>query len=188
MRFCGEYSLFFKTFCYNPIMETLELVERARTMALDAHKDQKYGDEPYSVHLEAVAKLARPYGEWAEALAWLHDIVEDTHVTLDDIQESFALVGRICVGLLTDEPGENRKARKAATYAKLAQVEDTTFEKLALIVKACDRLANLRACKSDPHGLLKMYRKEHDLFRKSCYRCGLCDDIWEEIDLIIGHQ
>lgn len=163
-----------------------ELVSRARALALKAHGDQKYGEDPYSAHLEAVAALARPFGPWAEALAWLHDAVEDTDLTLDEVETHFGLYGRICLGLLTDEPGESRKARKAATYAKLALVEESSFEAMALIVKACDRLANVRASRKSSPGLLKMYRKEHEAFRAACYRPGLCDSIWEELDLILG--
>ena len=160
------------------------LVERARGFALRFHGDQKYGEHPYSVHLEAVAVLARPYGAWAEAVSWLHDVVEDTPATLVDIELEFSLYGRVLVALLTDEPGETRKIRKAATYKKLAKVEDTSFERLALVVKACDRLANVRSCLQTNSGLLQMYAKEQEVFRAACYRPGLCDPIWEELDQI----
>lgn len=166
-------------------MEHSDIVARARVLALDAHKTQKYGDEPYSVHLEAVAELARPFGPSVEAIAWLHDAVEDTDLTVLDIIKATDCQIGACVDLVTDEPGENRKARKAATYKKLSSVVDDTFEAPALIVKVCDRLANVRSCKRSNPGLLKMYRKEHEAFRKACYRPGLCELLWSELDALL---
>lgn len=162
------------------------MITKAREMATKAHQGQKYGEEPYTVHLQAVAELARPFGAWAETLAWLHDAVEDTDMTLDDVEYEFGLGGRLCINLLTDEPGETRKIRKAATHAKLAQVEASSLWATALIVKACDRLANVRSSSKHSPGLLKMYRKEHEAFRLACYRPGLCDTIWEELEQILG--
>ena len=40
-------------------------IENARGFAIDAHADQLYGSKPYSVHLDAVAAIAAPYGELA---------------------------------------------------------------------------------------------------------------------------
>ncbi len=116
----------------------------ARLFAIAVHGDQKYGDDPYSKHLDAVATLAAPFGAQAITVAYLHDAVEDTSATLATIEAQFDAFIATCVGLLTDEPGATRKERKAKTYAKMASVTGPT--ELALIVKAADRLANVRAC------------------------------------------
>ena len=90
-----------------------------------------------------------------------------------------------CVALLTDQPGANRKERKAAAYAKLAQVSGPL--ELALIVKAADRLANVRASvKDDNARMLQVYRGEHPTFRQAAYRPGLCDPLWSELDALLG--
>jgi len=58
---------------------------------------------------------------------------------------------------------------------------------LALIVKAADRLANLReSAKAGKASKLEMYRGEHPSFRNAACRRGLCDGLWEEMDQIIG--
>ena len=117
-------------------------VTLARDFAIAAHGDQKYGLDPYSVHLDAVAALASTFGEDAQVIGYLHDVVEDTPVKIDVVREQFGDKIAACVSLLTDEPGVNRKERKARTNAKLQAV--STELNLALVVKAADRLANLR--------------------------------------------
>lgn len=159
--------------------------EIARSFAVAAHGEQKYGDKPYVFHLDAVASLAAPYGEEAVVVAYLHDAVEDTSATIQDIGNVFGAKVAACVSLLTDEAGANRQERKAKTYGKLADVRGET--KIALIVKAADRLANARACLADRRlDLLKVYRSEHQAFRKAAYREQLCDPVWQELDSLLA--
>ncbi len=156
---------------------------KARAFAIKAHKNQKYGDLPYSVHLDEVAKIVKSYGETAEVVAFLHDVVEDTQVTLQEIEDIFGSFVSKCVEILSDEPGETRKIRKSATYQKMSKVSGE--ETLALLVKAADRLANMRSCmKNKNQRLLDLYLSEYKIFKLSIYRPGLCDEIWLELDNI----
>lgn len=160
-------------------------VARAREFAVSAHGEQRYGDRPYSFHLDAVAEILSPFGEEAQVVGYLHDVAEDTPVSLETLRAEFGDRVAKLVSLVTDEMGANRRERKAKSNAKLATV--AAEDSLALVVKAADRLANLRA--SVVGGLdskLGMYRREHPEFRQSAYRPGLCDDLWREIDVIIG--
>jgi guanosine-3',5'-bis(diphosphate) 3'-pyrophosphohydrolase len=157
------------------------MLDQARAFALAAHGDQKYGDRPYAYHLDAVVTLLAPYGEEAQAIGYLHDVVEDTGVSVDEVRSRFGEHVAACVSLLTDEPGENRKERKAKTYAKLSGV--TGANEMALIVKAADRLANVRACVADrERRLWEVYRGEQPAFRQAAYRSGLCEPLWRELD------
>ncbi|MBU6174511.1 MAG: HD domain-containing protein [Planctomycetes bacterium] len=157
-------------------------IQVARDFAIRAHGSQQYGHQPYVYHLDSVAELLISFGEEAIIAAYLHDTVEDTETTLEDIRVMFGEDSAACVHLLTDEPGENRKARKAKTNEKLSKTSNT----LALTVKAADRLANLQEASQDPaSGKLEMYRREHDAFRLAVYRPGLCDELWVRIDAII---
>jgi (p)ppGpp synthase/HD superfamily hydrolase len=161
-----------------------EAVTSARAFALAAHADQRYGGQPYSYHLDAVATLLAPFGETAQVVGYLHDVVEDTPVTVEEVRSAFGEFVARCVLLLTDEPGANRRERKAKTNAKLAKV--TGGEELALIVKAADRLANVRESAKGGNGSkLEMYRKEHAAFRQAAYRPGLCDTLWQEIEALL---
>ncbi len=159
--------------------------EQARNFAITSHGDQKYGSHPYSVHLDAVAKIARPYGKTAEVIAYLHDVVEDTGVTVEEIEAQFGSLVANAVAILTDEPGDNRKERKSATYAKMAKV--TGEAEIALVVKAADRLANMRACVADNNNdLLAVYKSEYPVFRKSVSRPNACNEIWSELESIFN--
>lgn len=159
------------------------LVSMAREFAIEAHGNQQYGAHPYRVHLDAVAELAGEYGETAQVVAYLHDVVEDTPVELEAIAAAFGQRVADCVSILTDEPGENRQERKRKTYSRMAQVSGDL--ELALIVKAADRLANMRACVADGNDeLLAVYKQEHPAFEKAAYRQDLCFGLWYEMDRI----
>lgn len=157
-------------------------IERAREFAIRVHGEQQYAGHPYSYHLDAVAAVLTPFGEQAQVAAYLHDTVEDCDVTIDDIAVAFGREMADCVAVLTDEPGENRKARKAKTNKKLA----ASTNSLALTVKAADRLSNLQESQRDSsNSKLTMYRREHEAFRKAVYRPGLCDKLWDQMSLIL---
>lgn len=159
--------------------------KRARDFAIAAHGKQRYGKHPYSVHLDAVAKISQPFGETAKTIAYLHDVVEDTEVSVEEIEKQFGKLVSQAVEILTDEAGSNRKERKSKTYAKMAKVSGET--EIALIVKAADRLANMRACVAgDNKDLLAMYKAEHPIFKKSVYRPNSCDEIWKELEDIFN--
>lgn len=159
------------------------LVERARAFAIEAHGEQRYGSHPYHVHLDAVAELVKDHGEEAQALAYLHDVVEDTPVQIDAIAEAFGPRIAACVAILTDEPGDSRQERKQKTYARMASVSGDL--ELALIVKAADRLANMRACVADGNdALLAVYKEEFAAFREAARREGLCWNLWHEMERI----
>lgn len=99
--------------CYSKPMD--HIVQKAKLLALRAHKDQKYGEFPYSKHLEDVVTTLSTYypedslSETVLAAAWLHDTIEDTGWTFQAIFEEFGRhIARI-VFACTDEPGANRK-------------------------------------------------------------------------------
>jgi (p)ppGpp synthase/HD superfamily hydrolase len=143
-----------------------------------------YGDQPYSFHLDAVVELLAPFGAEAQVVGYLHDVVEDTAVTLQQVRDEFGNRVADCVALVTDEVGINRKERKARTNAKLAAISGEN--ELALVVKAADRLANLRMSARDGSGSkLDMYRREQVAFRAATFRPGLCDEFWQEMEQIL---
>lgn len=149
-----------------------------------AHARQEYAPGvPYTEHLAEVASICRPYGHNAIIVGLLHDIVEDTPITIRDVEAKTRLFIAECVAILTDEVG-NRKQRKARQNEKLAAVEPKHH--VALVVKAADRLANVRACVKNGDSRLSMYRREHADFRAACYRDGLCDSIWNQLDSFIN--
>ncbi len=147
-----------------------------REFAVRAHGEQRYGDQPYSVHLDAVAALAGPEHE---AIAYLHDVLEDTDASAEEIERLFGAEVRRAVELLTDPGAPSRGERKRLLHERLRAAGPDLNP--ALVVKAADRLANLRACTADNPRLLAMYRVEHEAFREAAFRPGLCDALWDEM-------
>lgn len=169
-----------------------DVVRRAREFAITHHGDQKYGDQPYLVHLEEVATIVGEHAEAetvteAIATAYLHDVVEDTAATEDHVRDEFGTVVAYSVGLVSDESGPNRKMRKRATYMKLRDARGTT-DLIALLVKLADRVANVRSCvREGKNDLLKMYKREHEAFRLAVYRRMLrWEPLMNELDTTLG--
>jgi (p)ppGpp synthase/HD superfamily hydrolase len=129
-----------------------------------------------------VADLVRVYVDIVVTIAYLHDIVEDTGVTVDYIKYEFGCFVSECVGILTDESGVNRIERKTKTYQKMSLV--TGEHELALIVKVADRLANVTACINDgDEDRLHVYRL------RSVYRDGLFKITSGNIrKTVVGHR
>lgn len=163
----------------------MNLVEKARAYAYDKHKDQLLSDGmPYSVHLEnVVVNLHRFVSKPSDNLViacLLHDTVEDTDTTLEEIEALFGPTVKDIVYRVSDEEGKNRKERKIKTYPKIKG----HFE--ATIVKLCDRIANAEYPSNDKQKDYKeMYRKEQPLFEQLSYYKDTCpkwiivDTMWE---------
>lgn len=157
-----------------------ELLHRARAFAVEAHGAQRYGDKPYVYHLDQVAGLVEFYGNDAQVIGYLHDVVEDTPVNRLEVAEVFGHFVGACVEIVTDEPGRTREERKRKTNQKMRRVSGS--HELALVVKAADRLANVTACITERNDvLLERYLREQAVFRSAVYRKGLCDDIWSRL-------
>ncbi len=180
----------------------LEKVFAAREFAARAHAEQKYGTEPYLVHLDEVASLCLLHlpgiGTWDPAepggrrfrhlivdclvTAYLHDVLEDTEATRGEISALFGEEAAARAELLSDPPGKNRKERKAALHHRLELLDEREPVGAVVIgVKVMDRLANLRRSSSDSPALLEMYQRESAAFKKACFRTGMCGQAWGEI-------
>ena len=139
---------------------------------------QKYAGGPYVEHLDDVVAIIREFGIRGNDVAvvgYLHDVLEDTKVTWQDLQAmGFNEDVVAAVEFVTDEDGHNRKTRKAKTYerVRLEKQVDHPVVRLGLFAKWADRIANLRASHKDNPGLLKMYRKEAEVFREAYMPVG----------------
>ena len=119
-------------------------VNKAREFALKHHSTQKYGIYPYEIHLGNVVSILMRFGVFAInqanynllAAAWLHDILEDTPVTMPGLEEIFGKEIAYTVYCVTDEEGQDRNERKAGMYKKLVTSQG------AIIIKLADRIAN----------------------------------------------
>jgi guanosine-3',5'-bis(diphosphate) 3'-pyrophosphohydrolase len=129
--------------------ERSPLVRDAYAKAREAHAGQTRngsGGMPYVEHPVAVAALLDELGHGEETLAaaLLHDVVEDSETTLDELRESFSETVAGLVGALTDDEGiESYRQRKAEHRERVAAAGAE-----ALAIYGADKLTNVRALRA----------------------------------------
>ena len=142
----------------------MNMVERAKVFATAAHaavkQVRKYTFEPYIVHPAEVASIVAtvPHTDVMLAAAYLHDTVEDTGVSIVDIQKEFGNEVASLVSWLTDvskpEQG-NRAVRKAIDREHTAMAPAA-----AQTVKLADLIANSRSILAHDPAFAKVYLEE----------------------------
>jgi len=141
-----------------------DLERRAKAFATAAHgsidQRRKYTGEPYIVHPIAVAEIVRsvPHTEEMIAAALLHDVVEDTPVTIEEIDAEFGPVVAELVGWLTDvsRPSDgNRRKRKHLDLLHSAQAPAE-----AKTIKLADLIDNTLSIEKHDRSFWPVYRRE----------------------------
>jgi len=166
----------------------------AKEFATIYHDGQEYGDDLYVKHLEEVDKTVRKYlsrnniafrNELLSA-TWLHDILEDTQCTFDILCNHFGKEVSVIVWMVSDPQGRNRRERKKKLYMKFRNASFSSFDEglvqCACLLKAADRLVNLRQAKEE---FLEMYRGEHTSFKNAFYNVKF-DELWKEMEEILN--
>jgi guanosine-3',5'-bis(diphosphate) 3'-pyrophosphohydrolase len=154
----------------------------ASEFARKAHGDQKYGDEPYSVHLDEVDAVLLEFGynsSGFRAVGQLHDVLEDTDTTEKQLRSIFPQDVCDIVVALSKHRGLSRKESAPIYYRQIVE------QPKAVIVKLADRIANVRHGLKTGSSLVDMYRKEHPAFRAALY--SIYEDLmWTELDFLFG--
>ena len=138
-------------------MTTWEVWERARTFASLMHRDQKdKAGDPYVGHLRRVAGRCPSYLEGA--VAWLHDVVEDTPCTLEDLR-GLGFRDEIveAVGILTRSDDES--------YMEYIRRVRSSGNVTAVRVKIADLDDHLFSIENIPESLVVRYRKAYNLMK-----------------------
>ena len=165
-----------------------DLIERAYAVARDAHAQQvRRSGEPYISHPVAVATIIADLGldEATIAAALLHDAVEDTAVSRDDLEREFgAEVSAMVDGVtkLDRIKFDSREAQQAATLRKMlvAMAKDVRV----LLIKLADRLHNMRTIASLPQAKQTRIAQETlDIYAPLAHRMGIGDVKWQLEDL-----
>lgn len=162
-----------------------DVTERARLFATRAHDGQvrKYTGEPYIVHPIAVAGLVRSVDldDEVVAAAFLHDVVEDCGVGIEEIAGRFGSRVAKFVGEVTNvskpEDG-NREARKALDRAHLAKASPE-----GMSIKLADMLDNSRSIIPRDPGFARVYLREMQLVLP-----GLTDGnpvLWSRVSAVV---
>ncbi len=164
------------------------LVCRAFDFAYDLHQGQyRASGEPYICHPIAVAGLLRDLGGDSAMIAsgFLHDIVEDTETSFEDIQQHFGEeVRQLVEGVtkLSKFNFESKTERQAENFRRmfLAMAQDIRV----IVVKLADRLHNMRTLEHlSPEKQQRIARETMEIFAPLANRLGIGRFKWELEDL-----
>ena len=157
--------------------QDLEAVDKAFYFAVEAHKNQRRrSGEPYIYHPIAVATIAANdigLGRTSIICALLHDVVEDTQYTLDDIREMFGeKVSKVVDGLTKFDKLDGAESMQAENFKKI--ITSLTYDVRVVLIKLSDRLHNMRTLDSMPkHKQLKIASETSYIYAPLAYRLGL---------------
>ena len=129
----------------------MERIKRGYEFAAEAHKTQKRrSGEPYIIHPIAVATILAKELEMTDntvIAAFLHDVVEDTDHTIEEIQELFGEDVAKLVDAVTKRKKANYEySKQVDNYRQI--LESVHYDVRALLIKLTDRLHNMRTLDS----------------------------------------
>ncbi len=159
--------------------EEMEQLKKSYEFAREAHKDQRRkSGHPYIIHPIAVALIA------AEELkldlhsvmtAFLHDVVEDTPHTTEEIEDLFGVDVAFLVNVVTKKKKTTYKASKQVDNFKQL-LDSMHYDIRALMVKLADRLHNMRTLESmRPDKQMKIAGETDYFYAPLANRLGLFD-------------
>ena len=171
---------------YHYLLETLDSkmdeedrgqIRKAYEMALDGHSHQRRkSGEPYFLHPIEVARICIEeigLGPTAAICALLHDVVEDTDYTLEQIKETFGERVTLIVDGLTKLDGTHTyESPQAENFRKV--IGTLVIDVRVVLIKMADRLHNMRTLGAMPrHKQLKVAAETSYIYAPLAHRLGL---------------
>ena len=187
--------------------EDMERIRAAFELAREAHAPQiRKSGEPYILHPVAVANIAAEelrLGANPVIACFLHDVVEDTPYTIEDIRQRFGEDVAFLVRVVTKNPTHDYELSKQLdNYRQL--LNSMQYDIRAILVKLADRLHNMRTLASmKPEKQMKIAGETDYFYAPLANRLGLyniktelenlsfrfrCPDEYEEISSLIGRH
>jgi GTP pyrophosphokinase len=163
---------------------------RAFEIAVEAHKEQRRkSGEPYIFHPIEVARICAAeigLGPTAIICALLHDVVEDTPITLEELQKEFSPKVAMIVDGLTKLDGLHNDAasQQAENFKKV--LTTLADDVRVVLIKMADRLHNMRTLGAMPrHKQLKIAAETQFIYTPLAHRLGLYQIKTEYQDLCL---
>ena len=170
----------------------LEIIDRAVEFAREKHKNQVRRDgSPYIIHPLAVAEIVAEMGLDTDAIlgALLHDCIEDTDTSHDDIARLF--------GTTTAELVEGVTKLTRANFSSTEQEQMETLRKMfmamskdirVVLIKIADRLHNMRTMQyQSPAKQILKCRETMDIYAPLAHRLGMQKIKWELEDISLKY-
>ena len=169
-----------------------ELLVRAYKFSDVAHAGQvRHSGEPYVSHCVEVARILADLqlDTTTVASGLLHDIVEDTDITVEDVAREFgAEIAQIVDGLtkIANLPLSSREERQVENYRKL--LLSIAKDARVILIKLADRLHNMRTLDYlAPEKRRRIAQETRDLYAPLAHRFGMAKVRWELEDLAFKH-
>ena len=168
-----------ETYMASPHRKKEEIITKAFNFAREAHKGvRRLSGEPYIMHPIAVAQIAceeMGLGSTSICAALLHDVVEDTDYTVEDIENIFGpKIAQIVDGLTKISGGifGDRASAQAENFKKLLLTMSDDIR--VILIKICDRLHNMRTLESQaPNKQYKIAGETLYIYAPLANRLGL---------------
>ena len=169
-----------------------ELLVRAYKFSDVAHAGQvRHSGEPYVSHCIEVARILADLqlDTTTVVSGLLHDIVEDTDITIEDVAREFGSeIAQIVDGLtkIANLPLSSREERQVENYRKL--LLSIAKDARVILIKLADRLHNMRTLDYlEPEKQRRVAQETRDLYAPLAHRFGMAKVRWELEDLAFKH-
>ncbi len=187
-----HYEAMRRTVCKHLPGVDMDRIDKAVAYASEKHKEQKRKDgSPYIIHPLAVAQIVAEMGLDLEAVlaSLLHDCIEDTDASFDEIAQLF--------GQTTAEMVEGVTKLTRANFSSTEQAQMENLRKMfmamskdirVVLIKIADRLHNMRTMQyQTPAKQIKKCRETMDVYAPLAHRLGMQKIKWELEDIALRY-
>ena len=167
------------------VFKKKRFLNRAIELARSAHGEQTIvgSDVPYFNHVASVIANVisgiseNSDGDFALCVAALHDVVEDTHVQLDEVHDSFGTdMARLVHGV--NMPEEMSRLEAVSVVA-----DHMKFDSQIQTLKLADRISNVQlAVWEGNKRIMRFYAREHHIFKRAHTAGQSMDHMWSFLD------